>query len=406
MALGAAALPETVAPDAASRERTALEGGFALYVHWPYCRHKCPYCDFNSHVRRQIDVAAFARALLAELDHHGAETRGRRLTSVFFGGGTPSLMPPALVADVLDRAARWWQLGSDLEVTLEANPTSAEAERFRSFRAAGVNRLSLGIQALDPEGLARLGRRHTVEEALAALDRAAAVFPRWSCDLITARPGHTPRGWRRELLRLAPHLGDHVSVYELTVEPGTRFWTLYHTGRLQLPDEELRLQLDAVTAEVLGGLGFSAYEPSNWARPGGACRHNLVYWRSGDWVGIGPGAHGRLTLKGERLAIARERRPEAWLQAVAARGSGEVERRPLSAREIAEEMVLMGLRLAEGIHLARLERLAGLPLDAILRQEMVESLVASGDLHLDEGRLRTTGQGRARLDAVIAAILR
>ncbi len=391
---------------AAACEAAALEGGFALYVHWPFCLHRCPYCDFNSHVRPRLPQEDFRRALLAELDRAGAETAGRTLDAVYFGGGTPSLMEPATVAAVLARTARWWRLPAEAEITLEANPTSAEAARFRDFRAAGVGRLSLGVQALDEAGLRLLGRRHTAAEALAALERAAAIFPRWSCDLITARPGQTEAGWRRELLRVAPLLGDHLSVYELTIEPGTPFHRLHREGRLVLPDEERRLRLAAVTAEVLGGLGFAPYEVSNWARPGGASRHNLVYWRSGDWVGLGPGAHGRLTLGGRRIATVRIRRPEAWLRAVAVRGSGEESREALTPREILLEGLLMGLRLAEGVSLARLERLAGLPVAAVVDTAALEGLVAAGDLVREGERLRATARGRARLDAVLAALLR
>jgi len=382
-----------------------VEGGFALYVHWPFCLHKCPYCDFNSHVRPRIDQARWRRALLAALERAAAGTEGRRLDSVYFGGGTPSLAEPETVAAVLERAARLWHPALDLEVTLEANPTSVEAARFRGFREAGVNRVSLGVQALDPEALRFLGRRHDVREALAAVELAASTFPRYSFDLITARPGQTPRSWRRELQAALAWVGGHISVYELTIEPGTRFDILHRTGRLVLPDEETRAAIFETTQEVLGAVGLFAYEISNHARPGEACRHNLVYWRSGDWVGIGPGAHGRLTLGARRLATFHEPRPERWLQLVEAGGSGEVVREDLAREEQVEEFLLMGLRLVEGISLERLSRIAGRPWGEVLDAAMLELLVDGGDLELAGGRLRATRQGRARLDALVPRLL-
>lgn len=384
---------------------TAVEGGFALYVHWPFCLHKCPYCDFNSHVRRAVDQERWRRALLAALERAAAGTEGRRLDSVFFGGGTPSLADPETVAAVLDLAVRLWRPAPDLEVTLEANPTSVEAERFRAFREAGVNRVSLGVQALDEEALRLLGRQHGVREALAAVELAACVFPRHSFDLISARPGQTPRAWRRELEAALSFVRDHLSVYELTIEPGTRFFTLWRSGRLAVPGEEVRAAIWDTTQEVLEAAGLPAYEISNHARPGGACRHNLVYWRSGDWVGIGPGAHGRLTLGGTRCATFHEPRPERWLALVEAGGSGEVVREELPIPEQVAEFLLVGLRLVEGVSLPRLSRIAGRPWREVLDAAALELLVETGDLVCEGDRLVATRQGRARLDALIPRLL-
>ncbi|WP_374449132.1 radical SAM family heme chaperone HemW [Stella sp.] len=380
-------------------------GALAVYVHWPFCVSKCPYCDFNSHVRDRVDEAQWRQAYEAAIDAAAARTPGRVVTSVFFGGGTPSLMDPATVAAVLDRIAARWPLASAPEVTLEANPGSVEAGRFAGYRAAGVDRVSLGVQALDDAALAFLGRRHDAGEALSALAIARRIFPRWSFDLIYGRPGHTPEAWASELRRALPLAGDHLSVYQLTIEPGTRFAVLHDRGDLVLPDEEMQGLLYETTQSVLGAAGLAAYEISNHARPGGESRHNLAYWRYGDYVGIGPGAHGRLTRDRSRVATRQKKAPEAWLAAVAATGDGLDEEQSLAPAERLAELLMMGLRLAEGVPLARVERETGAPLDAWIVPARIERLARGGFLERDTTRLAATVAGRQRLDAVLAALL-
>jgi oxygen-independent coproporphyrinogen-3 oxidase len=371
---------------------------FALYVHWPFCRSKCPYCDFNSHVRDSIDETGWRKALLAELDHFASETAGRELASVFFGGGTPSLMSPATVASILDRAAARWRLADDIEVTLEANPTSAEAGKFAGFHAAGVNRVSLGVQALDDAALRTLGRRHDAAEAVRAVELARSRFRRWSFDLIYARPGQTVADWARELDRALPLAGDHLSLYQLTIEPGTAFATAQARGELRLPDEDTAASLYELTQERLTAAGMPAYEVSNHARPGGECRHNLVYWRHQDYVGIGPGAHGRITENGRTVATRQFRAPETWLGIVERQGHATEERIVLSPREAAEERLMMGLRLAEGVALEAVRE--------AVDESRVRDLVEAGFLADDADRLRATAAGRQRLNAVIGTLLR
>ncbi len=377
----------------------------AIYLHWPFCRSKCPYCDFNSHVREAIDTARWRAALLAELDHEAAATAGRTVTSVFFGGGTPSLMPPALVAALLERIAARWRLAPDAEITLEANPSSAETGRLADFRMAGVNRVSLGVQALDDRALAFLGRSHDAAQARAAIAAAARTFERYSFDLIYARPGQEPAAWRAELADAAALAGDHLSVYQLTIERGTRFHALARQGRLALPDEATSAALYETTQEVLENAGFKAYEVSNHARPGGACRHNLAYWRYDDYLGIGPGAHGRATQGGVKRAVRRITSPERWLAAVEKRGEGVRESTVLTTEERLAELVLMGLRLDEGIPADRFLRETGRnPRDA-LDAARLDELLNAGFLALDADGLRATPAGRRRLDAVIARLL-
>jgi len=391
------------APDEPGQE--GEDRGFALYVHWPFCLAKCPYCDFNSHVREAVDHAAWRRALLAELDHFAAETKGRRLSSIFFGGGTPSLMDPGTVGALLDRAAAHWRPADACEVTLEANPTSVEAGRLAAFRDAGVNRVSLGVQALDDDALAFLGRRHGAAEALAAVDLARRLFARVSFDLIYARPGQTPAAWAGELRAALERAADHLSVYQLTVEPGTRFAALAARGDLRTPDEDAAAALYEVTQSVLADAGLPAYEISNHARPGSESRHNLVYWRAGDYVGIGPGAHGRLSRGGARIATRTHRAPEVWLDRVARHGHGEHPRETVSPTQRVAEALMMGLRLAEGVPLARLEAVGGAPADAPVDPDRRAALVAAGFLTDEPDRLRATPAGRQRLDAVIAHLL-
>ncbi len=388
--------------DRAGGARATDESAFGVYVHWPFCRSKCPYCDFNSHVsHRPVDQQRFVRAFAAEIAVTAALTPGRSVSTVFFGGGTPSLMEPGTVAAVLDALARHWRITPDVEVTLEANPTSVEAERFAGYRAAGVNRVSLGVQALDDAALAALGRTHTVEEALAAVGIARRHFERYSFDLIYARPGQALAQWRQELKRAISEAASHLSLYQLTIEPETPFAALHAGGRLAIPDEDRARDLYDITQEVCADAGLPAYEISNHARPGAECRHNLVYWRYHEYVGIGPGAHGRLDLNGVRRATVSERRPEAWLGLVESQGHGFVAEEPLSRDEQADEYLLMGLRLAEGIDLDRFEHLAGRPLPAgqiawLERHGLVETTPAGG--------LRVTPAGFPVLNAVVAEL--
>jgi putative oxygen-independent coproporphyrinogen III oxidase len=378
--------------------------GFGLYVHWPFCRAKCPYCDFNSHVAPMVDEPRWRRALVAEIDRHALELGRRRLASIFFGGGTPSLMAPATVAAVIERATERFPPAPDLEITLEANPTSVEADRLAGFRAAGVNRVSLGVQALDDQALRRLGREHSAAEALAAVDLAARLFPRFSFDLIYGRPEQTLAGWQAELDRALEHAGGHLSVYQLTIEPGTRFHLLHQTGQLPMPDPDLQADFYEATRARLEAVGLSAYEISNHARPGEECRHNLIYWRSGEWAGIGPGAHGRLNLGGARVATEAWRLPKIWLERTEA-GSGERLRTALTPAEQVEELLVMGLRLADGIELARLERIAGRPIGRVLDPGAIESFARDGWLVRDGGRLAATAEGRQRLNAILGALI-
>jgi oxygen-independent coproporphyrinogen-3 oxidase len=376
-----------------------------IYVHWPFCRSKCPYCDFNSHVREAIDEDRWRAALLAELDHAArTEAPGRSVGSVFFGGGTPSLMAPSTVGALLERIGARFALRRDVEISLEANPTSVESRNFQGYRAAGVDRVSIGVQALDDAALAFLGRRHSSSEALKAIEQALARFPRASLDLIYARPGQTPRDWRAELGRALAIGTEHISLYQLTIEPGTRFHTLNRLGRIASPDEDAAWALWEVTQEATEGAGLPAYEVSNHARPGAECRHNLVYWRAGDWIGIGPGAHGRIGQGTARRAVARARAPEAWLKLVDAKGHGTVTDAALPASDIIDETLMMGLRLAEGIDRARFETTTGVALDDAVPPDRAAPLIEAGLIESDARGLRATPRGRAVLNAVLARL--
>ncbi|HUL09881.1 MAG TPA: radical SAM family heme chaperone HemW [Candidatus Acidoferrum sp.] len=379
--------------------------GFGLYVHWPFCLSKCPYCDFNSHVRAGVDHGRWRGALLRELDYYAAETSGRRLTSIFFGGGTPSLMEPATVAAVIERARAHWSFAPDIEITLEANPTSVEAGKFAGFRSAGVNRVSLGVQALNDADLKFLGRHHSAAEARAAIDIARRHFSRYSFDLIYARPGQTAAAWRAELAEAVALAGDHLSVYQLTIEPETTFGAAHRRGELQVPGEDDAAALFELTQERLADAGLPAYEISNHARPGDESRHNLTYWRYGDYVGIGPGAHGRLTIGGEKLATRQHRAPEAWLAAVEAKGHATRQRDPVPAEDRLNELMMMGLRTAEGVRRCRVGAECGRPLEALLDPTRLDRLIGGGFLLLDDAGLRATAVGRQRLNAVLAELL-
>jgi oxygen-independent coproporphyrinogen-3 oxidase len=373
---------------------------FGVYVHWPFCLSKCPYCDFNSHVRHAaIDEARFLRAFTAEIEATAARTGRRNVSSIFLGGGTPSLMQPATVGGILDAIARHWALAPHTEVTLEANPTSVEATRFHGYRAAGVNRVSLGVQALDDGALKELGRLHSAQEALDAVAIARTNFERYSFDLIYARPRQTPQAWAAELTRAIAEAAEHLSLYQLTIEPETPFATLHATGKLVTPDDDTGRALYDTTQEICARAGLPAYEVSNHARPGAQCRHNLVYWRAHEYAGIGPGAHGRLDIDGRRRATMSEKRPEAWLMRVESLGHGLVTDDPLTAEERADEFLLMGLRLAEGIDPARYRALAGRALDP----DRIAMLSAQGFVESDaRGCLRVTAAGFPVLDAVVA----
>ena len=379
----------------------------AVYVHWPFCRSKCPYCDFNSHVAAAPpDQARWRRALCAELRHFAGLATDRTVVSMFFGGGTPSLMDPGTVAAVIDEAAGAWALDPTCEITLEANPNSAEAENFAGYRGAGVNRLSLGVQALDDAALAFLGRAHSADEAMRAIERAARQFDNFSIDLIYARPGQTVAAWNRELKRALALAGPHISAYQLTLEPGTPFHRLAARGRLRLPGAELAAALFETTRELCAAAGRPAYEVSNHARPGFESHHNLVYWRGGDYVGIGPGAHGRLTGDdGRALATRQIAAPKAWLAMVEAKGHAGEAMDPVAARERADEMVMMGLRLSEGLDIDAVARRTGVAASAILAPEPVERLIASGHLARDGPVIRATDKGVPVLNSVLAELL-
>lgn len=380
---------------------TALsQSAFGVYVHWPFCLSKCPYCDFNSHVRHaEIDEERFLRGFVREIETTAARAPGRVVNSIFLGGGTPSLMQPATVGGILDAISRCWPVAADCEVSMEANPTSVEATRFLGYRAAGVNRLSIGVQALDDASLQALGRMHSAQEAREAIAIARAIFQRYSFDLIYARPDQTPAQWGDELRLAIAEAAEHLSLYQLTIEQGTPFYGLYSAGKLTPPDEALGRELYDLTQEICAQHGLPAYEISNHARPGAECRHNLVYWRGQEYAGIGPGAHGRIDIDGIRHATATERRPEAWLMRVETSGDGVTTDDALTRSELADEYLLMGLRLAEGIDPLRFQALAGRPLDpariAVLRDE--------GAIVIDaDGRLRVTQSGFPLLDAVVA----
>ncbi|WP_296615185.1 radical SAM family heme chaperone HemW [Sphingomonas sp.] len=374
----------------------------ALYVHWPFCVSKCPYCDFNSHVRESVDQELWRDALLADLAHEAAALPERRLGSIFFGGGTPSLMPPATVAAVLDAAERAWGFEPGIEITLEANPSSVEAARFADLAAAGVNRVSLGLQALDDETLAFLGRAHDVTEGLAALDTAQRVFERVSFDLIYARPDQGLADWHAELARALSFGTEHLSLYQLTIEPGTRFQTEALAGRLVLPDDDRAADLFELTRALTASAGMPAYEISNHARPGAESRHNLTYWRYQDYAGIGPGAHGRRA----GVATQRRRKPENWIEAVSRNGHGIEQEDALAPRERAIEAMLMGLRLAEGINLDRIATLGGQPIDELADGPAIERLTAQGLLERTGTRLRATDAGMPVLNAILGDIVR
>lgn len=374
---------------------------FGIYVHWPFCKAKCPYCDFNSHVRHQpVDDMSFARALGAELRWFAERARGRRVSSIFFGGGTPSLMPPRAVAHVLEEIARLWSVSADAEITMEANPASVEARNFRGYRVAGVNRVSVGVQALSDPDLLALGRQHTAREALAAFRIAAIIFPRVSFDLIYARPGQTAEQWRAELADALAEQQGHMSLYQLTIEPDTAYARLNDRGMLRVPGEDSAAELYDITQDLTSAAGLNAYEVSNHAAPGHESRHNLLYWRYGEYAGVGPGAHSRIVAGENRRAIVTERHPETWRDLVALRGNGVVEDMPVEPSGQASEYLLMGLRIAEGIDLRRYDELADHPID----RARIADLETLGLIGRNGSRLAATARGRRVLNAVIAEL--
>jgi oxygen-independent coproporphyrinogen-3 oxidase len=373
---------------------------FGVYVHWPFCAAKCPYCDFNSHVHRgPFDEAAYLETYRREIANWAARAPGRKVQSIFFGGGTPSLMDPRTVAGIIDEIARHWTIDDGVEITLEANPTSVEADRFRGYRSAGVNRVSLGVQSLRDKPLAELGRLHSVDEAVAAVRLAQSIFPRSSFDLIYARPKQTLEDWRDELTEALWLAQGHISLYQLTIEMGTRYFDLFRAGKLKLPDEDLAADFYELTQELAAAAGLPAYEISNHARPGQESRHNLIYWRYGEYAGIGPGAHGRIMVNNERHATAAEKLPFDWQQRVTARGHGLVTDDVLTWEEQGDEFLVMGLRLREGIDPDRYAALSG----RRLSDKQIATLKGHGFLEtLANGNLRVTDRGWPVLDAVVA----
>nr|WP_142664605.1 radical SAM family heme chaperone HemW [Paracoccus laeviglucosivorans] len=372
-------------------------GGFGLYVHWPFCAAKCPYCDFNSHVSASIDQSRWLAAYRTELARLGAETSGRVLNSIFFGGGTPSLMAPETVQGIIDAARSHWPFANDIEITLEANPTSVEMGRFRAYADAGVNRVSMGMQALNDDDLRKLGRMHSVAEGRAAFDIARDCFTRVSFDLIYARQDQDRAHWRRELTQALSMAVDHLSAYQLTIEPGTAFGARHAKGGLKgLPDDDLSADMYLDTQEICAAAGMPTYEISNHARPGAESRHNLIYWRQGDWAAIGPGAHGRLTLPSGRWATEAHRAPGAWLEAVEARGNGDSLRDPLSRDDMALEYLLMSMRLSEGMETARY-----LAHGATLPQDRIAHLIDLGLITQTPDRIIATETGRPVLNGIL-----
>jgi oxygen-independent coproporphyrinogen-3 oxidase len=380
-----------------------------VYVHWPFCKSKCPYCDFNSHVRDGVEQGRWRKALLVELEHAAREAPGRRVETMFFGGGTPSLMEPETAAAVIDRTRELWDTADDVEITLEANPTSVEAARFAALAQAGVNRVSLGVQALNAADLRFLGREHSPDEALAALETARRHFARYSFDLIYARPGQTLEAWAAELERALGLAGEHLSLYQLTIERGTRFFTDHARGAFVLPQEELAAEMFELTQARLAAAGLPAYEISNHATPGAACRHNLIYWRYQDYVGIGPGAHGRFAdgMRGEngKRATRRQSGPEAWLEAVERAGHGTAESAVVSGRDLVEEALMMGLRLSDGIDRTIFAANTGADPVEALGEAALAPLISAGFLDVTATHLGATPAGRQRLNAVLERLV-
>ncbi|GBR47014.1 radical SAM family heme chaperone HemW [Neokomagataea thailandica] len=382
-----------------------MTDSLSLYIHWPFCLAKCPYCDFNSHVRDEIPQKRFAAALRRELAHDAARLGRRRLNAIFFGGGTPSLMAPETVAALIEDAKTLFDPVPDLEITLEANPTSVEASRLAAFREAGVNRVSLGIQSLREDALRLLGREHSAPQAIKALETARALFPRISFDLIYARPGQSPADWRDELSTALDLVADHLSLYQLTIEPGTKYEALHRRGEITLPDDETAATLYTLTGDVAATRGLLPYEVSNYAKPGCESRHNLTYWRYQDYLGIGPGAHGRMTFNSTLHATRRHRAPEPWAELVEKYGTGSREETPLSAEERGRESLLMGLRLTEGINAAAFQNRTSRSLTDCMDPDILTACLEEDYLSFDGTTLRATSEGRLRLESLLARLV-
>jgi oxygen-independent coproporphyrinogen-3 oxidase len=377
----------------------------SVYIHWPFCKSKCPYCDFNSHVRDGVDQARWRAALLKELAYWAKKMPDRAVASIFFGGGTPSLMPPETVTALIEAIGQHWQMDKDVEITLEANPTSVEAANFKSLAAAGVNRASLGVQALNQPDLTFLGRHHSVGEAMAAVALAREYFPRMSFDLIYARPGQTLSAWENELKEALTHTKGHISLYQLTIEENTAFHTAYKKGEFVMPDEDTAADMYMLTQQITEAYGMPAYEVSNHARAGQESRHNLAYWQSGDVIGIGPGAHGRYSSGGKRVATETIKSPERWLEKVETLGTGLIAETEIDSRAHMEEAVMMGLRLREGIRFDDWQARAGIALQQVVSQRAVKKLQSRSLIIADGEHIRATAQGRLLLNSITRELL-
>lgn len=385
-------------------EAIATPDTLAVYVHWPFCRSLCPYCDFNSHVSEQVDHTRWRAALLSELDHYAEMAGPRRITSIFFGGGTPSLMAPETAAAVIDAIAEHFTLDEHVEITLEANPTSTEAARLAAFADAGVNRVSLGVQALDDEALKFLGRTHSAADAITAIQLAADTFERYSFDLIYARPGQTVAQWRDELMQAIALARGHLSLYQLTIEQGTPFFLADARGDLDMPNDEVSAALFETTQDMMSAAGMPAYEISNHAGPGQECRHNMAYWHYRDYIGIGPGAHGRITTGGQIYATRQHRAPEIWLRRVEDHGHATQTNEPLDTQSVIAELAVMGMRVTDGIGANNFRARAGISLDDVIDPTISKRLQKAGLIVHESAGLRATPAGLQRLDAVIAAL--
>ena len=384
---------------------TVSSKNLAIYIHWPFCLSKCPYCDFNSHVRDEIDEAAWADALVRELDHYRKLSGPRTITSVFFGGGTPSLMSAVTVEKLLSRIAKIWSPAENIEITLEANPTSVEAGKFKDFAAAGINRLSLGIQALNDPDLKALGREHNVKEARQAIDLSQKYFSRSNFDLIYARMGQSLAAWEQELKQALDMSVGHLSLYQLTIERGTAFYQAHEKGRLILPDEDLSADMYELTQAICEEYGVPAYEISNHARKGQESRHNMTYWKYGDYIGVGPGAHGRLSIDGDLYALNQDRSPEKWLKNIVANGHATDQSECLTAQARAEEMIMMGLRLSRGLNLMSFESRVGQKIENFIDHNYLQRLFELGYMEKDDHHLRATAQGMPLLNGLLKRIL-
>jgi oxygen-independent coproporphyrinogen-3 oxidase len=382
-----------------------LTSALALYIHWPFCKFKCPYCDFNSHVRERINHPEWQKAYLEEMRFYRAKTGPRQVKSIFFGGGTPSLMAPETVAAVIAEADKLWGLPANTEITLEANPTSVEAEKLRGFKAAGVNRVSLGVQSLRDADLKKLGRQHSAAEAVAAVKTAAQIFDRYSFDLIYARPDQSVGDWKQELGEALEFAAGHISLYQLTIEEGTAYHTLHQRGELKIPDENTAADMFELTQEMTEARGLPAYEISNHAKPGEESQHNLVYWQYGDYAGIGPGAHGRLTLDGEKWATRAHKAPELWMEWVGRQGHGSHPFEMIDYSKRQQEMLLMGLRLRDGVSLDGFMKETHTPLRQFVNQRRLQTLLDEGLLELTDQRMRATAPGRQRLNSVLSHLI-